>query len=54
MLTLLFIFLIAFAIGGGGLGYRHYGVRGGVGPVGIVLITLTVLYFTGNLNGLAS
>lgn len=51
MLTILLIVLVIAALGGSGWGYSRYGVGGGIGPVGLFLVVLAVLYLSGNLNG---
>ncbi len=43
----LVIILVLLVLGGGGLGYSRYGVAGGLGPIGLGLIILLVLLFTG-------
>lgn len=48
MLTILIIVLLVLALGGGGMGYSRYGAVG-LGPAGILLIILAVLFFTGRL-----
>jgi hypothetical protein len=48
MLTILIIVLLVLALGGGGMGYSRYGAAG-LGPAGILLIILAVLFFTGRL-----
>jgi hypothetical protein len=48
MLTILLIVLVVLALGGGGWGYSRYGAVG-FSPLGIVLIILAIMYFTGRL-----
>ncbi len=48
MLTILIIVLLVLALGGGGWGYSRFGAVG-MGPAGILLIILAVLFFTGRL-----
>ena len=48
MLTTLIIVLLVLALGGGGMGSPRYGAAG-LGPAGILLIILAVLFFTGRL-----
>lgn len=50
MTTILIIVVLVLLLGGGGFGYSRYGVAGGVGPLGILVIVLLALYFTGNLH----
>ncbi len=49
MMMFLLILLLVFALGGGGWGYSRHGVLGGIGPIGVALVVVAVLYFTGNL-----
>lgn len=48
MLTILLIVLLVFALAGGGWGYSRYGAVG-FSPLGLILVVLLVLYFTGRL-----
>ncbi|MDP2313670.1 MAG: DUF3309 domain-containing protein [Pseudomonadota bacterium] len=48
MLTILIVVLLLLAIGGGGWGHSRYGAAGW-SPLGIILVIIAVLYFTGNL-----
>jgi hypothetical protein len=48
-MTLLLLVLIVIAITGGGLGYSRYGAIGGLSPLGVVLLIVTLMYLTGNL-----
>jgi len=48
MLTILLIVLVVLALGGGGWGYSRYGAVG-FSPLGIVLVILAIMYFTGRL-----
>lgn len=47
MLTLLIILLL-LALLGGGLGYGRFGAVG-MGPAGLIVLLLVVLWLTGNL-----
>lgn len=49
MLMLILIVLLVLSIGGGGWGYSRYGAVG-LGPAGLILVLLVVLYFTGYLR----
>ena len=49
MMLLLIIVLLALCLGGGGWGYSRYGYAG-FSPLGIVLLVLVVMWFTGNLH----
>lgn len=49
MLMLILIVLLVLSIGGGGWGYSRYGAVG-LGPAGLILLVLAVMYFTGNLR----
>jgi hypothetical protein len=49
MLMIILIVLLVLSIGGGGWGFSRYGAAG-LGPAGLILIVLAVLYFTGNLR----
>ena len=49
MLMIILIVILVLAIGGGGLGFSRYGAAG-LGPAGLILLVLAVLYFTGNLH----
>ena len=51
MLFILFIVLLVLALGGGGWAYPRYGIAGGIGPVGVVLLIFLCLWLTGNLRG---
>jgi len=48
MITIVIIVLLVLALGGGGWGYSRFGAAG-MGPAGILLIILAVLFFTGRL-----
>lgn len=50
MMIILFFVLLVLTLGGGGWGYSRYGMAGGMGPVGVFLLILLVLSFTGNLH----
>lgn len=50
MLILIIILALLFAGGGGYYGYSQWGVGGGLGIVGTVLVILLVLYFMGALH----
>ena len=45
----LFIILIVLSLGGGGWGYSRYGTAG-LGPAGVILVVLAVLFFTGRFH----
>lgn len=49
MLTILLVILLIAALGGGGWGHSRYGVASW-SPLGIVVVILLVMYFTGNLH----
>ena len=49
MFLILLIVLLVLALGGGGVGYKRFGAAG-LGPAGIILIILLVMYFTGHLR----
>jgi hypothetical protein len=49
MLMILLIVLVVLAIGGGGWGYSRYGYAS-ISPLGVVLLIVAVLYFTGHLR----
>lgn len=50
MMMLLFLVLLVLTLGGGGWGYSRYGAVGGMGPVGVFLLIVLVLWSTGNLH----
>lgn len=47
---MLLLIIILLLLGGGGWGYSRYGAAG-ASPIGILLIILIVMYFSGNLHG---
>ena len=49
MLMIILIVLLVLALGGGGWGYSRWGAAG-MGPFGLILLVLAVLWFTGNLR----
>jgi hypothetical protein len=49
-MQMLILVLLLFALAGSGWGYSRYGAVG-ASPVGIVLLVLLILYFTGSLGG---
>jgi hypothetical protein len=49
MLLILLIVLLLLALGGGGWGYSRYGAAG-LGPAGVILVVLLVLWFAGYLT----
>ena len=49
MLMILLIVLLLFALGGGAWGHSRYGYAGW-SPLGLLLLVLVVLWFTGNLR----
>lgn len=49
MLTTIIVVLIILALLGGGFGYSRFGVGGGLGPIGLALVILLVLYLMGYL-----
>ena len=49
MLMILLIVLLVLAIGGGGWGYSRYGYAS-ISPLGVVLLIVVLLYFTGHLR----
>jgi hypothetical protein len=51
MFTVLLIILVIAALGGGGWGYSRYGIGGGIGPIGVVVLVFLGLWLTGNLRG---
>lgn len=48
MLTVIVVVLVLFALLGGGLGQRRYGYAGW-SPLGVILLLVGVLYFTGHI-----
>jgi hypothetical protein len=50
MLMIILIVLVVLAVGGGSWGHRRYGAAGW-SPLGIILVALVILYFTGHLRG---
>ena len=44
------IVLLILALAGGGLGYSQYGMAGGMGPIGLLLLIFLALYLTGNVH----
>lgn len=48
MLLLIILLLLLFGVPS--LGYHYYGAAGGIGPFGLILIILLVLYLTGALG----
>jgi hypothetical protein len=51
MTTVIIVILLVLALGGGGLGYRRWGVAGGVGPLGAVLLIILLLWAMGYMHG---
>ena len=49
MLTILLILLVILAIGGGAWGYSRFGYAGW-SPLGLLLLVVLLLWFTGNLR----
>lgn len=49
MLTILLVVFLVLALGGGGWGHSRYGALSW-SPLGLVVLVLLVLYFTGNLH----
>lgn len=49
-MSLLLIVLLVVLLAGGGFGYSRYGVGGGTGIVGTILIIILVLYLLGALT----
>lgn len=41
--------LLVLALGGGGLGYSHFGYVGW-SPAGLILLVLLIMWLTGNLH----
>lgn len=50
MFTLILALVILLTLGGSGWGYSRYGPVGGIGPLGVLVLVLCLLYYTGNLN----
>jgi uncharacterized membrane protein len=51
-LLIIIVLLILFGGGGGGYyGYSHYGMGGGIGILGVVLIIALVLFLFGHRRG---
>ena len=50
MSLLLIIILVVLLLGGGGFGYSRYGMGGGTGIVGTILIIFLILYLLGALH----
>jgi hypothetical protein len=49
VLLIILLVVLILAVGGGGWGHSRYGAMGW-SPVGIILLVLAVLYFTGRLH----
>ncbi|MDB4945902.1 MAG: hypothetical protein JWP97_5436 [Labilithrix sp.] len=49
MITILLIVLLVLALGGGGWGHSRYGAASW-SPLGIIVLILVVMFFTGNLH----
>jgi hypothetical protein len=49
MMTLILVVLVVLALGGGGWGHTRYGAASW-SPLGLLVVLLLVLYFTGNLH----
>jgi len=49
MLLIILVVLFVLAVGGGGWGYSRYGYAS-ISPLGILLVVVALLYFTGNLR----
>ena len=49
MLTIILIVFLVLALGGGGWGHSRYGAASW-SPLGLVVLILVVLFFTGNLH----
>lgn len=50
MSLLLIILLVVLLVGGGGFGYSRYGMGGGTGIIGTILIIFLILYLLGALH----
>ena len=46
---ILLIVLIVLSIGGGGVGYKRFGVAG-LSPAALIIVVFVVLYLTGSLR----
>jgi len=49
MLTIILVVLVVLALGGGGWGHSRFGAASW-SPLGILVLILVVLFFTGNLH----
>jgi hypothetical protein len=49
MITILLVVLLVMAIGGGGWGHTRYGAASW-SPLGLIVVVLLVMAFTGNLH----
>jgi len=49
MLLTILLILVVFAVFGGGWGYSRWGYAGW-SPLGLLLLIVLILYFTGNLH----
>ena len=49
MLAILLIVLLVAALGGGGWGHSRYGAASW-SPLGLIVVVLAIMYFTGNLR----
>jgi hypothetical protein len=50
MTLLIIIVLVVLLLGGGGFGYSRYGVAGGSGIVGTILIIVLILWLLGAIH----
>ena len=49
MLLVIILLILLFGFGGGIWGYGHYGMAGGVGPFGLILVFVLILWIAGVL-----
>ena len=49
MMIILILILVLALLGGGGWGYSRYGAVG-ASPIGLLVVILLVMWFTGNLG----
>jgi hypothetical protein len=47
MILVIILLVLLFGGGGGFIGYSRYGIAGGIGPIGVLLLIFAILWFMG-------